>query len=158
MRSTRCSTAQEIKRDSTPFLVSSNGHEVRIEVRCDWMIFISARSWEAGEVLFEQHSPVIAQVGTAASCEQSSTTDRLRRGASFGRQAAARADAAPTGPHHGTRPLARHVVAPTDASCPVQATPGLSRRRAAVLASRQTLKWYSTVVLDRGSRLKASTT
>ena len=29
-----------------PFLVPSNGREVRIEVRCDWIDFTSARAWE----------------------------------------------------------------------------------------------------------------
>ena len=61
MQSTRCSTAQEIKRDSTPFLVPSNHHEVRIEVRGDWMDFISARSWEAAEVPVEHKGSVVGQ-------------------------------------------------------------------------------------------------
>lgn len=30
-----------------PFLVPSNGKEIRIEVRCDWTDFTSARAWEA---------------------------------------------------------------------------------------------------------------
>jgi phage/plasmid-associated DNA primase len=29
------------------FLVPSNTQEIRIEVRCDWIDFTSARSWEA---------------------------------------------------------------------------------------------------------------
>ncbi len=29
-----------------PFLVPSDGREVRIEVRCDWIDFTSARAWE----------------------------------------------------------------------------------------------------------------
>jgi molecular chaperone HtpG len=32
-----------------PFLVPSGGREVRIEVRCDWIDFTSARSWEPAE-------------------------------------------------------------------------------------------------------------
>ena len=30
-----------------PFLVPSSRHEIRIEVRCDWTDFTSARAWEA---------------------------------------------------------------------------------------------------------------
>lgn len=36
-----------IPRPLKPFLVPSTQHEVRIEVRCDWTDFTSARAWEA---------------------------------------------------------------------------------------------------------------
>jgi hypothetical protein len=47
MQSTRCSTAQEIKRDSTLFLVGLDGQEVRIEAACDRIDFTSARNWSS---------------------------------------------------------------------------------------------------------------
>ncbi len=38
-----------IPAELEPFLVPSDSREVRIEVRCDWIDFTSARSWEAAE-------------------------------------------------------------------------------------------------------------
>jgi len=36
-----------VPRPLEPFLVPSGSHEIRIEVRCDWIDFTSARAWEA---------------------------------------------------------------------------------------------------------------
>ena len=46
-----------IPRELEPLLVPSDGREVRNEVRCDWIDFTSARSWEPAEASVGRSDP-----------------------------------------------------------------------------------------------------